>query len=57
MSLDESLKYAQQLTGMHPWTYYSVHWVALQCTLKEAQHDMAVIRDFTRDQTKEQLLG
>ena len=40
MSWDESLHYAHQLTGVHPWTGYMIEVVAHQQTLKEAQHEM-----------------
>ena len=36
MSWDESLQYAHQLTGVHPWTGYMIEVVAYQQTLKEA---------------------
>ena len=36
MSWDESLQYAHQLTGIHPWTGYMIEVVAYQWTLKEA---------------------
>ena len=36
MSWDESLQYAHQLTGVHPWTGYMIEVVAYQWTLKEA---------------------
>ena len=36
MSWDESLHYAHQLMGVHPWTGYMIDVVALQQTLKEA---------------------
>ena len=36
MSWDESLHYAHQLTGIHPWTGYMIEVVAHQWTLKEA---------------------
>ena len=36
MSWDESLHYAHQLTGVHPWTSCMIDAVALQQTLKEA---------------------
>ena len=36
MSWDESLQYAHQLTGIHPWTGYMIYVVAYQRTLKEA---------------------
>ena len=36
MSWDESLHYAHQLTGIHPWTGYMIEVVAHQRTLKEA---------------------
>ena len=36
MSWDESLHYAHQLTGVHPWTGYMIEVVAHQQTLKEA---------------------
>ena len=36
MSWDESLQYAHQLTGIHPWTGYMIEVVAYQRTLKEA---------------------
>ena len=49
MSWDESLHYAHQLMGMHPWTGYTIDMVALQQTLKEAHHDMQVAREFTHE--------
>ena len=36
MSWDESLRYAHQLTGIHPWTGYMIEVTAHQRTLKEA---------------------
>ena len=36
MSWDESLHYAYQLMGVHPWTGYMIEVVAHQRTLKEA---------------------
>ena len=36
MSWDESLHYAHQLTGIHPWTGYMIDVTAHQRTLKEA---------------------
>ena len=36
MSWDESLQYAHQLMGIHPWTGYMIDVVAYQQTLKEA---------------------
>ena len=36
MSWDESLHYAHQLTGIHPWTGYMIEVTAHQRTLKEA---------------------
>ena len=53
MSFDESLWYAHQLTGVHPWTGYTVDVVALQCTLKEAQHNMQIAQEFTHKRTKQ----
>ena len=45
MSWDESLHYAHQLMGVHPWTGYMIDMVALQQTLKEACHNMQVARE------------
>ena len=55
MSWDESLHYAHQLTGVHPWTGYMIEVVALQQTVKEAQHEMQVVRDFTHERTKQRI--
>ena len=55
MSWDESFQYAHQLTGVHPWTGYMIDIVALQQTLKEAQHEMQVAREFTHERTKERI--
>ena len=55
MSWDESLHYAHQLTGVHPWTGYMIDVVALQQTLKEAQHEMQVAREFTHEKTKQRI--
>ena len=52
MSWDESLQYAHQLTGIHPWTGYMIDVVAYQRTLKEARHEMQVAREFTHERTK-----
>ena len=41
MSWDESLHYAHQLLGVHPWTGYMIEVVALQETLKEACDEIA----------------
>ena len=55
MSWDESLQYAHQLTGIHPWTCYMINVVAYQRTLKEAQHEMQVAREFTHERTKQRI--
>ena len=55
MSWDESLHYAHQLTGIHPWTSYMIDVVALQRTLKEARHEMQVAREFTHERTKQRI--
>ena len=55
MSWDESLHYTHQLTGVHPWTSYMIEVVAHQRTLKEAQHEMQVVREFTHERTKQRI--
>ena len=55
MSWDESLQYAHQLTGIHPWTGYMIDVVAYQQTLKEARHEMQVAREFTHERTKQRI--
>ena len=55
MSWDESLCYAHQLLGIHPWTSYIIEIVALQRTLKEARHEMQVAREFTHERTKQRI--
>ena len=55
MSWDESLHYAHQLTGVHPWTGYMIEVVAHQQTLKEARHEMQVAREFTHERTKQRI--
>ena len=55
MSWDESLHYAHQLTGVHPWTSYMIDVVAYQWTLKEARHEMQVAREFTHEKTKQRI--
>ena len=55
MSWEESLWYDHQLTGTHPWTSYTIDMVALQHTLKEAHHDMQVVREFTHERTKQRI--
>ena len=55
MSWDESLHYAHQLLGMHPWTGYMIEVVALQRTLKEDHHEMQVAREFTHERTKQRI--
>ena len=55
MSWDESLRYAHQLSGINPWTGYMIEVVALQCTLKEARHEMQVSREFTHKRTKQRI--
>ena len=55
MSWDESLHYAHQLTGIHPWTGYMIEVTAHQQTLKEARHEMQVAREFTHDRTKQRI--
>ena len=55
MSWDESLCYAHQLLGVHPWTGYMIEKVALQQTLKEAHHEMQVAREFTHERTKQRI--
>ena len=55
MSWDESLHYAHQLSGVHPWTGYMIEVVALQRTLKEVRHEMQVAREFTHERTKERI--
>ena len=53
MSWDKSLRYAHQLSGVHPWTGYMIEVVALQRTLKETHHEMQVAREFTHERTKQ----
>ena len=55
MSWDESLQYAHQLTGIHPWTGYMIEVVAYQQTLKESRHEMQVAREFTHERTKQRI--
>ena len=55
MSWDESLCYAHQLTGVHPWTGYMIDVTAHQWTLKEARHEMQVAREFTHERTKQRI--
>ena len=55
MSWDESLHYAHQLMGVHPWTGYMIEVVAHQWTLKEARHEMQVAREFTHERTKQRI--
>ena len=55
MSWDESLHYAHQLMGVHPWTGYMIDVVAHQQTLKEAQQEMQVAREFTHERTKQRI--
>ena len=55
MSWDESLQYAHQLTGIHPWTGYMIDVVGYQQTLKEARHEMQVAREFTHERTKQRI--
>ena len=55
MSWDESLHYPHQLTGIHPWTSYMIEVVAHQQTLKEARHEMQVVREFTHERTKQRI--
>ena len=55
MSWNESLCYTDQLTGVHPWTGYTVDVVALQWTLKEAHQYIQVAREFTHERTKQQI--
>ena len=55
MSWDESLHYAHQLTGIHPWTSYMIDVIAHQRTLKEARHEMQVAREFTHERTKQRI--
>ena len=55
MSWDESLQYAHQLTGIHLWTGYMIEVVAYQRTLKEAQHEIQVVREFTHERTKQRI--
>ena len=55
MSWDESLHYAHRLTGVHPWTGYMIQVVAHQWTLKEARHEMQVVREFTHERTKQRI--
>ena len=55
MSWDESLCYAHQLMGIHPWTGYMIEVTAHQQTLKEARHEMQVGREFTHKRTKQRI--
>ena len=55
MSWDESLCYAHQLMGVHPWTGYMIDVTAHQQTLKEAEHEMQVAREFTHERTKQRI--
>ena len=55
MSWDESLHYAHQLMGIHPWMGYMIEVTAHQRTLKEARHEMQVAREFTHERTKQRI--
>ena len=55
MSWDESLHYAHQLSGVHPWTSYMIEVVVLQQTLKEACNEVQVAREFTHERTKQRI--
>ena len=55
MSWDESLHYAHQLMGIHPWTGYMIEVTAHQRILKEARHEMQVAREFTHERTKQRI--
>ena len=55
LSWDESLHYAHQLMGIHPWTGYMIDVTAHQRTLKEAWHEMQVVREFTHERTKQRI--
>ena len=55
MSWDESLHYAHQLTGIHPWIGYMIEVTAHQRTLKEARNKMQVAREFTHERTKQRI--
>ena len=55
ISLDESLHYAHQLTGIHPWTGYMIDVTAHQRTLKEARHEMQGVREFTQKIIKQRI--
>ena len=55
MSWDESLHYAHQLMDIHPWTGYMIEVTAHQQTLKEARHEMQVVREFTHERTKQRI--
>ena len=52
MSWDKSLHYAHQLTGIYPWTDYMIDVTTHQCTLKEARHEMQVVREFTQTEDR-----
>ena len=41
--------------GIHPWTGYMIEVTAHQRTLKEAQHEMQVAREFTHERTKQRI--
>ena len=56
MSWDESLQYAHQLMGIHPWTGYMIDVVAYQQTLKEARHEMQVESSLMREPNRESLI-
>ena len=43
------------ITIIHPWTGYMIDVVAYQQTLKEAQHEMQVAREFTHERTKQRI--
>ena len=52
----ESLHYAHQLMSIHPWTGYMIDVTAHQRTLKEARHEMQVVREFTHERTKQRIM-
>ena len=55
MTWDESLHYAHQLMGIHPWTGYMIEVTTHQQTLEEARHEMQVAREFTNKRTKQRI--
>ena len=55
MNFDDSIRYCYAISSLHMWVGTAIQVTALQCTVKEGQHDITRAKEFTHERTKQRL--